>query len=60
MQKSQTLHVSADSSGIQITANRTYKSRIFEMIFSDKNELLQLYNAMNGTDSNYTEHQSGT
>ena len=55
MQKSQTLHVSADSSGIQISANRTYKSRIFEMIFSDKSELLQLYNAMNGTDYTNTE-----
>ncbi len=32
--------------------NRTYKSRIFEMIFSDKKELLKLYNAINGT--NYT------
>ena len=32
--------------------NRTYKSRMFEMIFSDKKELLELYNAINGT--NYT------
>lgn len=55
MQKSQTLHVSADSPKIQVSANRTYKSRIFEMIFSDKNELLQLYNAMNGTDYTNTE-----
>lgn len=30
--------------------NRTYKSRIFEMIFSDKKKLLELYNAINGTD----------
>lgn len=29
--------------------NRTYKSRIFEMIFSDPKELLGLYNAVNGT-----------
>ena len=29
---------------------RTYKSRMFEMIFSDKKELLELYNAINGTD----------
>ena len=29
--------------------NRTYKSRMFEMIFSDKKELLELYNAINGT-----------
>jgi len=32
--------------------NRTYKSRMFEMIFSDKKKLLELYNAINGT--NYT------
>lgn len=30
--------------------NRMYKSRLFEMIFSDKTELLKLYNAMNGSD----------
>lgn len=29
--------------------NRTYKSRLFEMIFSDKKALLELYNAVNGT-----------
>lgn len=28
---------------------RTYKSRLFEIIFSDKKELLELYNAVNGT-----------
>lgn len=33
----------------RITVNRKYKSRLFEMIFSDKNELLKLYNGMNGT-----------
>lgn len=32
---------------------RTYKSRLFEMIFSEKKELLELYNAVNGTD--YTD-----
>ena len=26
--------------------NRTYKSRLFEMIFSSKKELLELYNAV--------------
>lgn len=30
--------------------NRIYKSRLFELVFSDKKELLNLYNAMNGTD----------
>ncbi|WP_330581437.1 hypothetical protein [Murimonas intestini] len=29
--------------------NRIYKSRLFEMIFSSKRELLELYNAVNGT-----------
>lgn len=33
----------------RITVNRKYKSRLFEMIFSDKHELLKLYNGMNGT-----------
>ena len=33
--------------------NRTYNSRIFEMIFSDKTELLTLYNAVNKT--HYTD-----
>ena len=34
----------------QTTPNRTYKARLFEMVFSEKQELLELYNAMNGTD----------
>ncbi len=29
--------------------NRTYKARLFAMIFSDKENLLELYNAVNGT-----------
>lgn len=29
--------------------NRLYKSRLFEMLFSDRTELLKLYNAMNET-----------
>ena len=33
-----------------IPSNRIYKARIFEMIFSDKKELLALYNAVNKTD----------
>ena len=32
-----------------LTANRMYISRIFAMLFSDRNELLKLYNAINGT-----------
>lgn len=34
---------------------RTYKSRIFAMIFSDRKELLNLYNAVNGTE--YTNEE---
>ena len=30
-------------------AERTYKDRLFRMIFSDRKELLSLYNAINGT-----------
>ena len=32
------------------SVNRIYKARIFEMLFSDKKELLGLYNAVNRTD----------
>lgn len=32
-----------------LTVNRTYKARIFEMLYSDRTELLNLYNAVNGT-----------
>lgn len=32
-----------------LAANRMYKSRIFAILFSDRNELLKLYNAINGT-----------
>lgn len=34
------------------TANREYKDNVFRMIFSEKEELLSLYNAVNNT--NYT------
>lgn len=34
----------------KLLVNRTYKARIFEMLYSDKKELLELYNAVNGTD----------
>lgn len=36
--------------------NRMYKDRLFRMIFSDKKELLSLYNAMNGT--RYTDPEA--
>ena len=32
-----------------LPVNFTYKARIFEMLYSDKKELLDLYNAINGT-----------
>ena len=36
-----------------VSVNREYKSRIFAMIFSDKKELLELYNAISG--KSYTD-----
>nr|WP_294151809.1 hypothetical protein [uncultured Clostridium sp.] len=36
-------------SGNGAGARRAYKARLFEMIFSDRKELLALYNAVNGT-----------
>ena len=36
-----------------LTANRKYKDTVFRMLFSDKVNLLSLYNAING--SNYTD-----
>lgn len=32
-----------------LTANREYKDTVFRMLFSEKTELLSLYNALNGT-----------
>ena len=37
----------------ELTANRKYKDTVFRMLFSDKVNLLSLYNAVN--DSNYTD-----
>lgn len=37
-----------ESEGTMVV-NRKHKSRIFEMVFSGKKELLALYNAVNGT-----------
>lgn len=34
---------------LESTPNRLYKTRMFEMIFSDRQELLSLYNAVNQT-----------
>ena len=32
----------------EVTANRTYKSSVFVMVFQEKKELLELYNAVSG------------
>ena len=32
-----------------LTANRKYKDTVFRMLFSDRKNLLSLYNAINGT-----------
>lgn len=37
----------------EVQPNRTYKARLFEMVFREKKELLGLYNAVNQT--NYTD-----
>ena len=34
-----------ESAATGLTANRTYKSTMFIMLFEDKNNLLELYNA---------------
>jgi predicted transposase/invertase (TIGR01784 family) len=35
--------------GASLTANRKYKDTVFRMLFSDRKNLLSLYNAINGT-----------
>ncbi len=42
-----------ESAAAGLTANRTYKSTMFIMLFEDKNNLLELYNAISG--KNYTD-----
>lgn len=34
----------------ELQVNRQYKDRVFRMIFNSREKLLELYNAMNGTD----------
>ena len=48
-------HGAVNENAIGMYAKRTYKSRLFEMIFSEKRALLDLYNAMNGTEYNDPE-----
>ena len=33
----------------KVTVNRTYKDTVFRKLFSDRKNLLSLYNAINGT-----------
>ena len=33
----------------EVQMQRSYKDRLFRMIFNDREKLLELYNAMNGT-----------
>lgn len=35
---------------MELSPNREFKARIFEMVYSDRERLLELYNAANGTD----------
>ncbi len=40
----------------EVKVKSNYKDTIFRMLFSDKENLLSLYNALNGTDYTDTEH----
>ena len=35
----------------ELHANRKHKDTVFRMLYSDKRAILELYNALNGTDS---------
>ena len=39
----------------EVFVNRQYKDRLFKFIFKEKEDLLQLYNAINGTNYNNPE-----
>ena len=41
----------------ELKANRHYKDRVFRMIFNSREKLLELYNAMNGTDYKKLFHE---
>ena len=38
-----------------VSINRTYKDRLFKIIFEDKKELLSLYNALTGNNYKYPD-----
>lgn len=46
-----------DKGNNEITVNRTFKSRIFAMLYRDKKELLDLYNAVTGKHYENPEEQ---
>ena len=39
----------SQNAGKHLKANRKYKDTVFRMLFSDRKNLLSLYNAVNGT-----------
>lgn len=39
----------AEKESKKVTVNRTYKDTVFRKLFSDRKNLLSLYNAINGT-----------
>ena len=43
------------ANGNTVTVNRTFKSTVFIMLFEDKNNLLELYNALNETEYTNTD-----
>ena len=45
-----------NNNSVTVTANREYKSTMFSMIFRDRKELLELYNAVNRSD--YTDPEA--
>ena len=46
---SQAIYCMNESAEEPLVANREYKDTVFRMLFSEKSELLSLYNALNGT-----------
>ena len=45
----QAIYCMNESAEEPLVANREYKDTVFRMLFSEKSELLSLYNALNGT-----------
>ena len=49
MAKRKNRKVTVKNARKQLTANRKYKDTVFRMLFTDRNNLLSLYNAVNGS-----------